>query len=344
MASQQTQEPAVAPAVAAEPQHEAHLEVDDTLEEADSVIDGSEGSSSYLSSLKSSIYNYRYENGRRYHAFREGTYILPNDEEEQDRMDLVHHIYSLLLDGKLYLAPISKSPQRILDLGTGTGIWAMDAADEHQSAEVIGTDLSPIQPQWTPPNCVFEVDDFEDDWVYKKQFDFIHGRELEGCISDDLLLFQRVFKSLVPNGYIEFQGVEARFVSDDGTLEKATNAQQWMQTLRDASVKFGKPLNSAPSWKDKVIEAGFVDVKHEVRKLPIGAWPKDPKLKEIGRYQSIQELQVVDSYTPQLFSQVLGWNIEEIRVFMAKVKKELQDPSIHLYLPVHFVWGRKPEQ
>jgi hypothetical protein len=55
-------------------------------------------------------------------------------------------------------------------------------------------------------------------------------------------------------------------------------------------------------------------------------------------------LQVVDSYTPQLFSQVLGWNIDEIRVFMAKVKKELQDPSIHLYLPVHFVWGRKPEQ
>ena len=123
----------------------------------------------------------------------------------------------------------------------------------------------------TPPNCVFEVDDFEDDWVYKKQFDFIHGRELEGCISDDLLLFQRVFKSLVPNGYIEFQGVEARFVSDDGTLEKATNAQQWMQTLRDASVKFGKPLNSAPSWKDKVIEAGFVDVKHEVRKVHINS-------------------------------------------------------------------------
>ncbi|KAM0421292.1 hypothetical protein ACHAPT_010820 [Fusarium lateritium] len=324
MASQQPQEPAVV-AAQQEPLSETHLEVDDTLEETDSVLEGSEGSSSYLSSLKSSIYNYRYENGRRYHAFREGTYLLPNDEEEQDRMDLVHHIYSLLLDGKLYLAPISKNPQRILDLGTGTGIWAMDCAE-------------------TPPNCVFEVDDFEDDWVYKRAFDFIHGRELEGCMSDDLLLFRRVFQSLLPNGYIEFQGVEARFVSDDGTLEKATNAQVWMQTLRDGSVKFGKPLNNAPTWKDKLIEAGFVDVKHEIRKLPIGAWPKDPKLKEVGRYQSIQELQVVDSYTPQLFSQVLGWNIEEIRAFMAKVKRELQDPSIHLYLPVHFVWGRKPEE
>jgi methylase of polypeptide subunit release factors len=33
----------------------------------------------------------------------------------------------------------------VLDIGTGTGIWAIDFADEHPEAEVIGTDLSPIQ-------------------------------------------------------------------------------------------------------------------------------------------------------------------------------------------------------
>ncbi|GKU08721.1 unnamed protein product, partial [Fusarium langsethiae] len=87
-------------------------------------------------------------NGRRYHAFRAGTYLLPNDDKEQDRMDLVHHLYSLLLGGKLFLAPIPHEPHRVLDLGTGTGIWAMDFADEYPSAEVIGTDLSPIQPKW----------------------------------------------------------------------------------------------------------------------------------------------------------------------------------------------------
>jgi ubiquinone/menaquinone biosynthesis C-methylase UbiE len=44
-------------------------------------------------------------------------------------MDLVHHIYRLLLGGKLFLAPITDSPHRVLDLGTGTGIWAMDFAE-----------------------------------------------------------------------------------------------------------------------------------------------------------------------------------------------------------------------
>ena len=77
-------------------------------------------------------------------------------------------------------------------------------------------------------------------------------------------------------------------------------------------------------------------------KVPIGPWPKDPKLKEIGGVQYFQELQAVDSYTSGIFTQVLGWEETEIQVFIAKVKAELKDPSIHLYFPVYFVWGRKP--
>ena len=55
--------------------------------------------------------------GRRYHAFREGEYPLPDDEQEQDRLDLLHHLHLLVLDGNLYLAPIRKDVQRVLDVG-----------------------------------------------------------------------------------------------------------------------------------------------------------------------------------------------------------------------------------
>lgn len=60
---------------------------------------------------------------------------------------------TLVLDNKLYLAPLEKDIQRVLDLGTGTGIWAIDFADEHPSASVVGTDISPIQPSVRWNNC-----------------------------------------------------------------------------------------------------------------------------------------------------------------------------------------------
>ena len=64
---------------------------------------------------------------------------------EQDRLDLQHHVIKLLLNGELHLAPL-ENPKRILDLGTGTGLWAIEMADKFPKAKVIGTDLSPVQP------------------------------------------------------------------------------------------------------------------------------------------------------------------------------------------------------
>jgi len=65
---------------------------------------------------------------------------------------LSHHVLTLLLDGKLHRAPIDSDIQKVLDVGTGTGLWAIDFGDTYPNAEVIGTDLSPIQPSWVPPN------------------------------------------------------------------------------------------------------------------------------------------------------------------------------------------------
>src|SRR5688500_15639656 len=45
---------------------------------------------------------------------------------------------------------------RVLDLGAGTGLWAIRLGDEHPgAAQVVGNDLSPIPPEWCPPNVKF---------------------------------------------------------------------------------------------------------------------------------------------------------------------------------------------
>ncbi|RJE21094.1 Methyltransferase [Aspergillus sclerotialis] len=311
-------------------------------------------------SLSSSVLNYKYENGRRYHAYREGEYLVPNDDREQDRLDLVrdqlvtimpttdqlfclqhHHVCRLALGGDLFRSPIDPSEARILDLGTGTGIWAIEMGDQYPNATVIGTDLSPIQPRWVAPNCFFEVSDYESEWDFSKPFDFIHARCLGGAVKDFPRLIQRAKDHLHTDGWLEFADFAGEVFSDDGGLERAPYTMEIYKLVDEASVKFGKKQNAAPYYKQWLIEAGFKNVKEEVYKLfvtkiPLNPWPKDPKLKEIGRYQQVNMLEGLDAYTLALFTRILGWSTEQVYAYNAEVRKELVDRSLHLY--GKFVW------
>jgi hypothetical protein len=113
---------------------------------------------SYVTSIASELRRGIGENGRTYPAYGKNAYGLPVDEEEQDRNDLQHCKFMLLLGDQLHLAPIAEKPQRILDLGTGSGIWAIDRADKFPTAQVTGVDLAAVQPSLVPQNCQFEID------------------------------------------------------------------------------------------------------------------------------------------------------------------------------------------
>jgi trans-aconitate methyltransferase len=175
-----------------------------------------------------------------------------------------------MIGGHLFRAPINRNPQRVLDLGTGTGIWAIDFADEFPSAFVIGTDLSPIQPTSVPVNCKFYVDDFESEWTFgpEEKFDFIHGRSLGGTVANYDLLFQRIFDNLNPGAWVEMQEFEADYFSpDDPTMSKAPNCKKWAQLGNHASEKAGRIFAVAGDQKQKMVDIGFEDVHDDVYKV-----------------------------------------------------------------------------
>ncbi|KAL4860655.1 hypothetical protein BDV12DRAFT_191577 [Aspergillus spectabilis] len=284
-----------------------------------------------LTSLRSSILDYRYENGRRYHAYHPGAYWGPNDETAQDHLDIGHHLHNLLFGGKLYLTPITDDVQKVLDIGTGTGIWAIEFADLHPSASVIGTDLSPIQPKWVPPNVQFEVDDCTDKWLYKKDsFDYIHVRGMYGSVGDWDEFYEQAYNHLKPGGYLEHceQSVQAK--SDDDTT-KGTVFEEWARVALQAGDAFGKTLRIVDESKDRIAKAGFVDVVEKRYKCPLGPWASDPTMKKLGIFNRLQQEQGLEGYAMFLFTTYLGWTREEVEVLLGRMRKALRDPSIHAY-------------
>lgn len=90
----------------------------------------------------------------------------PNDEKERDQQDLLHHIWGLILKGKLYKAPIRElgNTIKILDIGTGTGIWAMDFAEYVLSFELVHCMVTdallvnfPMQRCWVDSLSAFPI-------------------------------------------------------------------------------------------------------------------------------------------------------------------------------------------
>jgi SAM-dependent methyltransferase len=274
----------------------------------------------------------REENGLRYHSYKAGKYFRPNDEGENDRLDMQHHIFSLTLSGKLYLSPLSNIKLHdVLDVGTGTGIWAIDFADQHPEAKIKGVDLSPIQPYFIPPNLNFEIDDLEEEWTFNEKFDFIFSRQMTGSFASFEAFFAQAFKFLNPGGYLEVIDGVYPMQCDDGTMKEDSAVKKWADLSLEASIKLGRPVNSALQYKEQFAAAGFVDIVQTEFKWPLNQWPKGKKEKELGIWTRENFLKGSSAGIMMLLTKGLGWTAQEVEAFLVDVRKEITNPSIHAY-------------
>ncbi|KAF9876105.1 hypothetical protein CkaCkLH20_06551 [Colletotrichum karsti] len=314
---------------------EPQLAVDENHDTDDrSEVISSIASSS--TSLRSSLKDYREENGRTYHTYKDGKYNLPNDEREKDRLDFQHQMWLLALKDRLGVAPPCKENTRVgrvLDVGTGTGIWALNFGDEHPEAEVYGVDLSPTQPDLVSPNVIFEIDDVEETWTWKQPFDYIHSRIMTSSIGNWPLYLRQCYDNLKPGGYIELQEIDIVPRSDDGTITADTPLMKMCTLLVEASEKFGRPFMEIPTLQGLLSDAGFVDISMIVHKWPSNTWPKDPRFKHLGLWQNENMQSGLEAFSMAPLTRGHGWTRAEVEVFLIQVRKDLNNKAIHAYWP-----------
>lgn len=54
-------------------------------------------------------------------------------------------------------------------------------------------------------------------------------------------------------------------------------------------------------------------------------------------------LEGLEAYTLASLTRVLGWDMQEVQVFFAGVRRELVDRSLHTYSKYYIVYGQKEE-
>ncbi|KAF6805691.1 hypothetical protein CSOJ01_09336 [Colletotrichum sojae] len=323
-----------------------------------------ESLASSTTSVASWVRDFRIENGRTYHKFKDGSkchggfftpcqtgvnkdaeYYMPNDERENERLDVQHNMWLLTFDNRLGTAPpndVDAKVGRVLDVGTGTGIWAMEFGEEHPEAEVLGVDLSANQPEFTYPNVKFQVDDIDEPWTYSQPFDYIHSRMMTSSVADWKEYIKKCFDNLNPNGYLELNEIDLWPKSDDGTLKEDSALLKFIRLWSEAAIAFGRPFQDIRLLKDIMVETGFEDVCAQMFKWPDNAWPRDRKHKELGLWNHQNFSAGVEGFMLAPFTRIHGWTREEVTVFACEVRGELRDRSIHSYATVWSIHGRKP--
>ncbi|KAL8734857.1 MAG: hypothetical protein Q9166_001209 [cf. Caloplaca sp. 2 TL-2023] len=231
--------------------------------------------------------------------------------------------------------------------------------------QILGNDLSPIQPRWyaiavlpfcavskrvlahrhgrVPPNVRFEVDNVEEDWTYHQPFDYIHCRMMGNAIKDWPRLHRQCFEHTKPGGWVEFIDLDLTWTSPDGSLQEHHAGKKFNIEFIEASRKANIEPCPGLFLEGWMRDAGFANIHAEKFVWPVGSWPKDKHLKEVGAWNFLQIMEGLEAFTFALFTRQLGMSKEEVEVICAKIRSEIKNPKIHAMFYLHVAYGQKPE-
>ncbi|KAK5992861.1 Methyltransferase pytC [Cladobotryum mycophilum] len=302
-----------------------------------------ETASGQSTSVPPSVYEDELAHGRRYHGFRRGIYPLPNDEVEMHREETVHAMFLQLMGGHLFYSNIGDYPQKIIDIGTGTGVWAIDVADQYPSASVIGTDLSPIQPSWVPINVRMFIEDCEEpEWLHGSDYDLVHFRQMAGVLRNLDSLLTKIYPHVKNGGWVEFHELIPEIRCDDGTMKDDDPLKVFTEVSKSAMRLYGFRHLTNGDLEIILERAGFTNIHCITKKVPISAWPRDKYLRAIGVFMKAT---VYESLGAMAAKPLAALNMTEAErlAMVAAARKSLEDNTVHRYINCCVCYAQKKE-
>lgn len=196
-------------------------------------------------------------------------YQLPKDEEEAIRLNFQHHALFHAI-GSHYVAPIHQPLPLILDVGTGTGIWANEMARSFSASTVVGVDIDARSfKRPTQDNCLLRVGNVISGLPFPDEiFSYTHQRLLVAGITAEN--WPRVIHELVRvtrvNGWVEL--IEASTLAD-GAGPATARMQHFLVTVGQ---RMGFDMDIIHHLGEMLEREGLQNVETHAIPIPIGDW------------------------------------------------------------------------
>lgn len=186
----------------------------------------------------------------------------------------------------------------------------------------------------------------------------MHARALYGSISDWPQFISRAYGVTKPGGWFESVETAVEHLSDDNSIPKDSAVLEWGRNCRIAEEKIGKSFTLEYKIKPWMEEQGFINVVEKEYKVPIGPWPQDKHLKEIGKYNLFNMLEaagmslltfevhslgeceitlIAEGFTMAISTRVLGWDPVEVHALLGQVRAEYLNRKVHGYYRLYVI-------
>jgi len=143
---------------------------------------------------------------------------------------------------------------------------------------------------------------------------------------------------------VEIQEIDYEVNCDDDTITPATPyaVRDFIRYLTDGLRVLGSDLHGVVHAATELRAAGFETPTRRMIKCPIGAWPRDKRLRLAGVFHRTAFMDGLPGLTKRPFGDALGWTKIQIEIFLLQVRQHLTSDAFHLWVPLHIVYARKP--